>query len=76
MPLSITAIARENGPGCDHITVTVNHEGVSRTFNTSFPEIDAFFSDLTPLEQLRLLVVLWAKYRRMQSRAVVNVEFA
>lgn len=76
MPLSIASIVRENGPNCDHIVVTVNHEGVTRTFNTSFKEVDALLAEMTPLEQLRMLVLLWAKYRRTQSRTVVNVEFA
>ncbi len=76
MPLSITDVARHNGGTCDHLTVTVNHEGVSRVFETSFYEIDQMFSELSLLEQLKMLVALWAKYRRMQGRAIEGVNIA
>lgn len=74
MSLTITNIQRTNGASCDHITVTVNDEGTNRTFSTSFPEIDAMFNDLTLIEQKKMLVILWAKYRRAFGRTVLNVE--
>jgi hypothetical protein len=76
MALSITDVARHNGGTCDHLTVTINHEGVSRTFETSFYEIDQILADLSLLEQLRMLCILWAKYRRLQGRAIENVTIA
>lgn len=76
MSLSITNVQRENGAACNHLTITIDHEGTSRTFKTSFYEIDALLDDLTPLEQLKMLVVLWAKYRRQQSRTIQNVGIA
>lgn len=76
MALSITSVTRKNGAQCDHVTVTANDEGVTRTFDSSFGEIDALFSDLGTGEQRRMLVLLWAKYRRSQGRQVIGVEIA
>lgn len=76
MPISITAIDRHNGAQCDHITVTVNDEGTTRTFNTGFSEIDSLFDNLTVIEQKKLLVMLWARYRRAAGRAVIGVNIA
>lgn len=76
MPLSITSVARTNGAACDHITVTVNHEGTTRTWQTSFGAVDTLLNQMTPIEQLRLLVTLWAKYRRANGRSVEGVTIA
>lgn len=76
MPLSITSTTRINGPACNHVAISVNHEGVTRTFSTSFAEIDNTLKDMTVPEQIQMLVILWAKYRRAQGRPVLNVEFA
>jgi hypothetical protein len=76
MALSITSATRESGGDCDHLEVVVNQEGVSRTFKTSFREIDSLIGEMTTLEQARLLILLWAKYRRSQGRAIVGVSIA
>lgn len=77
MPLSITAVDRHNGPTCDHLTVTVNHEGATRTFTTSFGEIDALIEGLGgPIQAQKSLTMLWAAYRRAHSRSVIGVNIA
>jgi hypothetical protein len=77
VPLSVTSIQRHNGAGCDHITVTVNHEGVTRTFDTTFAEVDALIASLGgQVAAQKSLVMLWAAYRRAHGRGVLNVEFA
>lgn len=73
MPISITSTARENGPACNHLIVTIDHEGVARTFKTSFAEIDAL---PMAVEDLRDFLLRWAKYRRLMGRAILNVEIA
>lgn len=76
MALSITSVTRENGGDCNHLEVTIDHEGTPRTFRTSFGEIDRLLDAMTPAEQGRLLVLLWAAYRRRMSRSVVGVPIA
>lgn len=77
MPLTITNVTRENGATCDHVQVRYDHEGVSRTFTTSFTEIDQLGTRLgPPIEVLQTLVSLWAQYRRREGRTVVNVTIA
>ena len=77
MSLSITSVVRENGAGCDHLTVTVDHEGVSRQFKTSFGDIDALIASLGGvIPATKTLVMLWAAYRRAESRSVVSVTIA
>lgn len=77
MPVSITSVQRENGPTCDHVEVTVNDEGTTRTLRTSFAEIDRMIEDLGGTQAAkRTLVLLWAAYRRSRSRAVTGVEIA
>lgn len=77
MPLSITSVDQNlNGAGCSHIRVNVNHEGVARTFVTSFDQVDRYFDEFSPAERLQMLVTLWAWYRRAQSRSVVGVTIA
>lgn len=77
MALSITNVTRDNGPNCDHIVVEVNHEGTTRTFNTSFAEIDALIEQLGgELLAQKALVQLWAAYRRARGRSVLNVVIA
>ena len=76
MALSITGIQRVNGAQCDHLTVTVDHEGTSRQFTVSFGEIDALLADLSAMEEARMLVLFWAAYRRKKGRAVLNVVIA
>jgi len=72
MALSITSIVRENGSTCDHIVAAVNDEGTSRTFRSSFMDVDKLIDDLGgPLAAKRTLVLLWAAYRRSKGRAVV-----
>ena len=76
MALSITSIVRQNGPACSHLTITVDHEGTPRTMTTSFGEIDTMFDALSPAEHIKMLVILWAKYRRVTNRPVVGVGIA
>lgn len=77
MSLSITNIQRIHGPNCQHIIVTVDHEGTSRQFETSFPDVDVLIDQLGgPQEAMKALVMLWAAYRRRNGRAVLNVELA
>lgn len=76
MAISITAIDRHNGATCEHIAVTVNDEGVSRTFETTFTEVDRLFEELSVLDQKKLLVMLWARYRRATGRQVIGVNIA
>lgn len=75
MPLSITSAARQNGPACDHLTVTVNIEGRSVVIPTSFSEIDAIVPD-SDADLLRTLVFTWAAYRRRTGRAITGVNIA
>jgi hypothetical protein len=75
MALSITSATRQNGPTCDHLTVTVAVEGRSVTVSTSFAEIDAIVPD-SDADLLRMLVYTWAAYRRRMGRAVVGVNIA
>jgi hypothetical protein len=75
--LKITSVTRENGAACNHVTLVVDHEGVSRTFKSSFPELDALVASLGgPAEAAKTLVLLWAGYRRTQGRTTVNIEIA
>lgn len=77
MPISITSVVRVNGPACNHITITVDDEGQSRSFESSFPELDALIDQLGgPLAAKKALVLLWAAYRRSQARVVVGVNIA
>jgi hypothetical protein len=77
VPITITGIARKSGPGCDHIVVSVDDEGTPRTIDTSFPEVDALIERLGgPLQAKRDLVLLWAAYRRSQTRVVIGVDIA
>lgn len=76
MPLSVTDIARCNGGTGVHATVTVNHEGVARTFTYDLDKVDEILGDLAPLEKLRILVALWVKYRQTEGRALVGVNIA
>lgn len=76
MAIRITAITPVGGAGCDHRTVTVNDEGTSRTFQTSLGEIDTMLDGLSVNDQKKMLVYLWAKYRRSQGRAILNVDIA
>jgi hypothetical protein len=76
MALSITSITRKNGASCNHVTVVVDDEGVSRTFHASFQEIDDLLAEQTVVEQKKMLVFLWAKYRRAMGRTVLGVEVA
>lgn len=77
MSLSITSITRHNGPECDHLQVTVNHEGTTRTFDTSFDELDHLIETLGGAVQAqKTLVMLWAAYRRAHSRAVLSTVIA
>jgi hypothetical protein len=75
--LKITSVTRENGAACNHVVVVVDHEGASRTFKSSFHEIDALVAQLGgPAEAAKTLVMLWAGYRRSHSRVVINTEIA
>lgn len=75
MALFITSVVRENGATCDHLVVTVNHEGASRTFKTSFGEVDRLLDSFdTPADAAKALVILWASYRRKMGRAILNVD--
>ena len=77
MAISITAVQRLNGSACDHLIVTVDHEGTTRTFASSFPEIDGLVEELGgPIQAQKALVLLWAAYRRHHGRSVLNVEIA
>jgi len=70
MPLKIVSITKPTG--CDHIIVTVDHEGVSRTFTTHLGQIDSLIDDAGgPLLATRDLVLLWAAYRRARGRDVI-----
>lgn len=75
MALSITNIVREGGPGCDHVVVTYNHEGVTRTFKTNLKDIDSIAKG-EPLQALAILVSYWAYYRRLEGRTVMGVDIA
>jgi len=78
MAITITAVTRDGGSNCQHVTITVNDEGSTRTVKTSYGEIDAFLDERfdSPQEMKKALVLLWARYRRAQGRAVVNVGIA
>lgn len=76
MALTITSVTRDGGAACNHVTIVVSQEGTSRTFKTSFGEIDAMFTEMSTVEQLKMLVCLWAKYRRTLGRSVVAVDIA
>jgi len=78
MAITITNITRDGGPNCQHLTIVINDEGSTRTFKTSYGEIDAFLDGHfdSPQEMKKALVLLWARYRRSQGRAVVNVGIA
>jgi hypothetical protein len=76
MALRITSVARENGAACDHVLVTGNVEGAEQSFRTSFREIDSFLDGLTTAEKVQQLVMLWAWYRRLRGRSVINVDIA
>jgi len=73
MSLVITGTARENGANCNHLIVTINHEGVTRTFKTTMEEIDA-----VPMtaEDMKDFIIRGAKYRRMNGRSILNVDIA
>jgi hypothetical protein len=77
MALTITNVVRANGPTCEHLTVTVNDEGVDRTFETEFSEIDHIVDGLGGVQDSkRTLILLWAAYRRRFGRSIQNVDIA
>jgi hypothetical protein len=76
MALSITGIENASGPGCSHLNVTVNHEGITRVVHTTLAEIDAMIGDMSQAERARMLVLLWAAYRRSRNRTIVGVNIA
>lgn len=77
MALSITSVTRANGPTCEHVIVTVNDEGATRSFDSAFSEIDRLIDELGgDVQAKRVLVLLWAGYRRRQARAVTGVDIA
>jgi len=71
MSVSITNITRANGPGCNHLTITVDVEGVERTIHVDPTDLD--FDDAISPQQL---IVAWARYRYKRERPVVGVEIA
>lgn len=73
MSISIISTEKENGASCDHLLVTLNVEGETRTFKTTLAEIDAL--SMTQ-EDAKELIMRWAKYRRLQGRAIINVNIA
>lgn len=74
MALTITNIS--SCTGGEHLTVTVDREGATHVWKTSRAEIDSLLGGMEPVEQYKLLVLLWAKYRRLQGRAIQNVSIA
>lgn len=75
--LRITSITRENGAACNHVVIVVDHEGISRTFKSSFAELDALVAQLGgPVEAARTLILLWAGYRRLHARTTIAVDIA
>ena len=77
MALSIVGIARDGGPGCDHVTVTISDEGTVRAFKSSYGELDDLIASKGGrAEGCKELVMLWVAYRRSQSRPIIAVDIA
>jgi len=74
MALTITNITA--CAGGEHLRLTVDREGATHVWQTSRAEIDTLLEGMEPAEQYKLLVFLWAKYRRLQGRAIQNVSIA
>jgi len=76
MAIQITSIT----DGCitgGHKTLTVNDEGTTRIFNTTLNEVDELIEQLGGNQQAKkVLIMLWAAYRRSQSRTITGVNIA
>lgn len=77
MALTITDISPRCASG-DHVTVTVDHEGTTRSFDVHVrDDMDDLIEKFGgPLQATKMLVMLWAGYRRSRSRAVQGVTIA
>lgn len=76
MSLSITSANLKSGCS-SHRQVVVDDEGVSRTFEVTLPQVDALIDELGGSQQAkRMLILLWAAYRRSQGRAITGVTIA
>jgi hypothetical protein len=68
--VTLTSITRENGTGCDHLILTVDDNGTSRTKKISRQEILNF--DFDDANYKLSLVVLWIRYQFQQNNRTFN----
>jgi hypothetical protein len=68
--LILQSITRENGSNCDHLILTVDDNGTSRTKKISRQEILDFNFDDANYKQS--LIVLWIRYQFQQNNRTFN----
>lgn len=75
MALRILGFSRQNGPGCDHLDIRVEHEGTVRRIHATYAELDALVPD-GEFAEAKSLVAHFIKYRRRHGRPWADVDIA
>jgi len=65
--MDIRSVTRANGPGCQHLTVIVEHGGREHALHVTEDEVDAV--DLSP-EQLRHAALQALKVERVEGKDI------
>lgn len=77
MALSVTSIATDGAAGCsDHKVLTINDEGTTRTFKVTQTEVMERFDSLSRADAVKLLCLLWIRYRQLAGRTTSAVNIA
>jgi hypothetical protein len=77
MPIILQSLARDNGAACDHVTLTVNDDGITRTKKLSLQDlqqpISVLISDMPDDAAWKFaLVIGWLRYQRIVRSRTVN----
>lgn len=72
MSIKITDIQRLNPAPCTHWLVTVDEDGVSRTFRISTQDFQSAFEDF-PGKHKGALVLGWVRYRLEQGATLQDL---
>lgn len=72
MALSITGIARENGAACDHLVITVDDDGTSRTLRLSVADAARTLDSYEPNYRVAL-VLCWLRYKRARGASLASL---
>lgn len=76
MSLRITARGRNSPAPCDHYTFTVDADGEEITFQASGAELDEIIEGMSTADFVKLLTLLWCKYRKDHGRGLVGTDIA